>query len=175
MYAIVSLAGKQTILELGAYVDTDLVNAEVGSMLDLNEVLCFHDGKALQVGKPLLEKYNIQARVVEHAKAKKIRVVHFKRRQNHLKWQGSRAQYTKLQIMSIKGPGVNEIFVEPKVDNSKSEVAKGEMPKDVKPQVPVEVSTKDSTKISKDVADKPVKKAVSSKAKQAAKKDKTDS
>lgn len=175
MYAIVSLAGKQTILELGAYVDTDLVNAEVGSLLDLNEVLCFHDGKVLQIGKPLLDKYNIQARVVEHAKSKKIRVVHFKRRQNHLKWQGSRAQYTKLQIMSIKGPGVNEVFVEPKDDKSKTEAAKSEKAESAKPRVSGEVSTKKTTKSSKDVADKAVKKTVSSKPKKTTKKDKTDS
>ncbi|MEC8063968.1 MAG: 50S ribosomal protein L21 [Pseudomonadota bacterium] len=175
MYAIVSLAGKQTILELGAYVDTDLVNAEVGSLLDLNEVLCFHDGKVLQIGKPLLDKYNIQARVVEHAKSKKIRVVHFKRRQNHLKWQGSRAQYTKLQIMSIKGPGVNEVFVEPKDVKSKTEAAKSEKAESAKPRVSGEASPKKTTKASKDVADKTVKKTVSSKPKKTTKKDKTDS
>ena len=114
MYAIVSLAGKQTILELGAIIDTDHVNAEVGTVLEINEVLSYHDGKAIKIGQPLLDKYTVKAKVLDHGKDKKIRVVHFKRRQNHLKWQGSRAHFTKLQIIEFKGPGVNEVFSEPK-------------------------------------------------------------
>jgi len=116
MYAIVSLAGKQTVLELGAIIDTDAIEAEVGSTLDIQEVLCFHDGKAAQFGTPKLEKFSIKAKVLGHGKDKKIRVVHFKRRQNHLKWQGSRAHFTKLQIVEIAGPGVKEQYVEPKVE-----------------------------------------------------------
>ena len=114
MYAIVSLAGKQTVLELGAILDTDAIEAEVGSTLDIHDVLCFHDGKAAQFGTPKLEKFVIRAKVLGHGKDKKIRVVHFKRRQNHLKWQGSRAHFTKLQIVEITGPGVKEKYVEPK-------------------------------------------------------------
>ncbi len=121
MYAIVSLAGKQTVLELGAIIDTDAIEAEVGSTLDIQDVLCFHDGKAAQFGTPKLEKFSIKAKVVGHGKDKKIRVVHFKRRQNHLKWQGSRAQFTKLQIVEIAGPGVKEKFVEPKAEKKADE------------------------------------------------------
>ncbi len=116
MYAIVSLAGKQTVLELGAIIDTDAIEAEVGSTFDIQDVLCFHDGKAAQFGTPKLEKFSIKAKVLGHGKDKKIRVVHFKRRQNHLKWQGSRAHFTKLQIVEIAGPGVKEKFVEPKAE-----------------------------------------------------------
>ena len=119
MYAIVSLAGKQTILELGAIIDTDHVNAEVGAVLEINEVLSYHDGKAIKIGQPLLDKYTVKAKVLDHGKDKKIRVVHFKRRQNHLKWQGSRAHFTKLQIIEFKGPGVNEVFSEPKSEKKK--------------------------------------------------------
>ena len=124
MYAIVALAGKQTVLKLGALIDTDLVDANAGDELAIDQVLCFHDGEVAQFGKPHLDKFVVRAKVIEHAKADKIRVVHFKRRQHHLKWQGSRAQYTKLQVVGITGPGVNEKYVEPKAESVDKKPAK---------------------------------------------------
>ena len=152
MYAIVSLAGKQTILELGAIIDTDNVNAEVGTVLEINEVLSYHDGKAIKIGQPLLDKYSVKARVLDHGKDKKIRVVHFKRRQNHLKWQGSRAHFTKLQIIEFKGPGVKEVFTESKPE-------KNAVVKEVAAEKVVAVDKKPAPKAEKAVKKQAPKKA----------------
>lgn len=156
MYAIVSLAGKQTVLELGAIIDTDAVEAEVGSTFDIQDVLCFHDGKAAQFGSPKLEKFSIKAKVLGHGKDKKIRVVHFKRRQNHLKWQGSRAHFTKLQIVEIAGPGVKEKFVEPKAEKKADAKAPTKAAADSKatPKKAVKSAAQDKAVSKKPAADK---------------------
>ena len=99
MYAIVKTGGKQYKVTEGLIFETELLNAEVGSTVELEVVLAADDDKVL-VGKDVAN-VKVQATVVEHGKGKKINIFTYKAKKNIRKRQGHRQPYTKLKVISI--------------------------------------------------------------------------
>jgi large subunit ribosomal protein L21 len=101
MYAIIKTGGRQHKVTPGQTIRVDLLNAEVGADLSLEDVLLFSDGETIQVGTPRLGGCAVQATVLSHGRAKKILVFKKKRRQGYHKAQGHRQDYTDLKIVAI--------------------------------------------------------------------------
>lgn len=99
MYAIVKAGGKQYKVTEGLIFETELLDAEVNSTVELEVVLAADDTKVL-VGKDA-QKAKVQATVVEHGKGKKINIFTYKAKKNIRKRQGHRQPYTKLKVDSI--------------------------------------------------------------------------
>ena len=59
------------------------------------------DGKNFQIGTPILEGTNVEAKIIEHGRGKKIRVFKMKPRKRYRKTQGHRQDYTLIEITSI--------------------------------------------------------------------------
>lgn len=102
MYAVFSTGGKQYRASTGDVITVEKLEAEKGSSIELGEVLLVGEGKDIQVGTPFLEGGKVTARVVEHGRGDKIKIIKFKRRKNHLKTQGHRQYFTTLEITSIE-------------------------------------------------------------------------
>ena len=102
MYAIIKTGGKQYRVAEGDSLRVESLDADVGASVDFNEVLLVAKGEAIQVGSPLLSGASVSAEVVDHGRAKKVRMVKFKRRKHHMKWLGHRQDYTTVKIHSIK-------------------------------------------------------------------------
>lgn len=102
MYAIIKTGGKQYRVAEGDTLKVECLEADAGSQVDFNEVLLVANGENIQVGAPLLTGATVSAEVVGHGRAKKIRMVKFKRRKHHMKWLGHRQDYTTVKIQSIK-------------------------------------------------------------------------
>ena len=99
MYAIVKTGGKQYKVSEGLIFETELLNAEVNSTVEL-EVVLAADGDKVFTGKDT-KKVKVQATVVEHGKGKKINIFTYKAKKNIRKRQGHRQPYTKLKVNSI--------------------------------------------------------------------------
>ena len=99
MYAIVKTGGKQYKVSEGLVFETELLNAEVNSTVEL-EVVLAADGDKVLTGKDAA-KVKVQATVVEHGKGKKINIFTYKAKKNIRKRQGHRQPYTKLKVNSI--------------------------------------------------------------------------
>lgn len=99
MYAIVKTGGKQYKVSEGLVFETELMNAEVNSTVEL-EVVLAADGDKVLTGKDAA-KIKVQATVVEHGKGKKINIFTYKAKKNIRKRQGHRQPYTKLKVISI--------------------------------------------------------------------------
>lgn len=102
MYAVFSTGGKQYRASTGDVITVEKLEAEKGSSIELGEVLLVGEGKDIQVGTPLLEGGKVTARVVEHGRGDKIKIIKFKRRKNYLKTQGHRQYFTTLEITGIE-------------------------------------------------------------------------
>ncbi len=59
------------------------------------------DGDDIKVGAPYVEGGKVTATVKSHGRGKKVNIIKFKRRKQHLKRQGHRQWYTELQITGI--------------------------------------------------------------------------
>lgn len=99
MYAIVKTGGKQYKVTEGFMFETELLDAQVDSTVELEVVLAANE-ETIFVGADTA-KVKVQATVVEHGKGKKINIFTYKAKKNIRKRQGHRQPYTKLKVTSI--------------------------------------------------------------------------
>ena len=100
MYAIVKTGGKQYKVTEGLIFETELLNVEVNSTVELEVVLAADENKVF-VGNDATS-VKVQATVVEHGKGKKINIFTYKpNKTSTRKRQGHRQPYTCLVIEAI--------------------------------------------------------------------------
>jgi large subunit ribosomal protein L21 len=101
MFAVIRSGGKQYRVTPGQTIRLETLAGEVGSKVELNEVLLVDQDGNIQVGAPLVANAKIEATVVEHDRAKKIRVFKKKRKKQYRRTQGHRQDYTAVRIDTI--------------------------------------------------------------------------
>ena len=103
MYAVVSTSGVQIKVEAGATVTVDRVNAEVGSTIELDQVLFVSaDGrKKAKIGAPTVKGAKVLAEVVSHDLGEKRETFRYRRTRSYRKTRGFRPSETTLQIKEI--------------------------------------------------------------------------
>ncbi|MDH3973249.1 MAG: 50S ribosomal protein L21 [Deltaproteobacteria bacterium] len=102
MYAVIATGGKQYKVSEGDIVRVEKLAGEVGSKVEISDVLLVGEEGATKIGTPTVEKAKVSGEIVEQGKDKKILVFKKKRRKGYKKLQGHRQQYTALKIEKIK-------------------------------------------------------------------------
>jgi large subunit ribosomal protein L21 len=100
-YAVIKTGGKQYRVESGSEIDVEKLDAEVGTALNLAEVLLVSEGDDVKVGSPFVEGAKVNATVVDQFKGDKVIAFKFRRRKGYHRTVGHRRQLTKLKIESI--------------------------------------------------------------------------
>lgn len=98
MKAIVNFQGKNRTVQSGQRILVDRLAAEVGTKVEMPEVLLTIDGDKATVGTPHVADAKITATVLAHPRGEKIRVATYKRRKRTRKVIGHRSELTELQI-----------------------------------------------------------------------------
>ena len=101
MYAVIKTGGKQYKVAAGEKIKVELLDAEVGAEVTIDQVLAIGSGDGLTVGAPLVAGATVSAKVVSHGKHDKVRIFKMRRRKHYQKRQGHRQQFTELQIGAI--------------------------------------------------------------------------
>ena len=101
MFAVFSSGGKQHRVTEGEVINLELLVAEPGEEVVFDKVLMVADGDEVAVGKPYVDGGKVTAEVMGHDRGKKIRVIKFKRRKDHMRRQGHRQWFTRLKITGI--------------------------------------------------------------------------
>ena len=101
MYAVIRSGGKQYRVSPGQTIRLEKVGGDVGSKVELGEVLLVENDGNVQVGAPLVANAKIEATVVENDRAKKILIFKKKRRKGYKLKRGHRQSLTKIKIESI--------------------------------------------------------------------------
>jgi large subunit ribosomal protein L21 len=101
MYAIVNIAGQQFKVSKDKQIVTQLLDGEIGSQLDFNEVFLLSDKDNVKIGEPVVKGAKVQATIVAHDKAKKVVVFKKKRRKGYRVLRGHRQPHTILKIDDI--------------------------------------------------------------------------
>ena len=102
MYAVVVTGGKQYRVMQGETLRVELLEAEAGSEIKLDNILMLGDGEGVKLGDAL-KGASVTAKVVGHGRADKIRIVKVRRRKHHRKQMGHRQHYTEIEITGIAG------------------------------------------------------------------------
>ena len=101
MYAVIVTGGKQYRVEQGEYLRVESLAADVGSTLEIDQVLMVADGTSFKVGSPLVQGAKVSAEVLSHGRHKKVEILKFRRRKHHMKHMGHRQNYTEIKITGI--------------------------------------------------------------------------
>jgi large subunit ribosomal protein L21 len=103
MYAVFKTGGKQYRAATGDTLKVEKIEAEKGATIELDQVLMVGEGEAVKIGAPYLQGGKVTARVVDHGRADKVKIIKFKRRKHHMKHMGHRQYFTQIEITSIDG------------------------------------------------------------------------
>ena len=101
MFAVFQSGGKQHRVSEGDVVKVELVDGEPGAEVVFDRVLMVADGDNVNVGAPYVNKGKVTAEVLRIDRAKKVRIIKFKRRKDYLKRQGHRQWFTEVKITGI--------------------------------------------------------------------------
>ena len=101
MYAVIRSGGKQYRVAPGQTIRLEKVAGEVGSKVELSEVLLVDDDGKLHVGSPLVANVKVEATVLENDRAKKILVFKKKRKKQYRRTKGHRQDFTAVRIDKI--------------------------------------------------------------------------
>ena len=102
MYAVLVTGGKQYRVMQGETLRVELLEAEAGSEITLDNVLMLGDADGIKIGEAV-KGATVTAKVVEQGRADKVRIIKFRRRKHHRKQMGHRQHYTEIEITGIAG------------------------------------------------------------------------
>lgn len=103
MFAIVKTGGKQYRVKENQILKAEKIEAEVGAVIQLSEILALHDGKSLKIDPSEMKDAVVEAKVVAQARQPKVIIFKKKRRHNYRRKKGHRQPMTILRIVTIKG------------------------------------------------------------------------
>ncbi len=101
MYAVIKTGGKQYRVAEGDTLRVEKLGVEEGSDIEFDQVLMVADGEDVKVGAPLVDGGKVTATVVSNGRAKKVKIIKFRRRKHHRKQMGHRQSYTEVKITGI--------------------------------------------------------------------------
>ena len=102
MFAVFQSGGKQHRVTEGDVLRLELLESEPGNEIVFDKVLMVANGEEVNVGAPFLEGITVKAEVLKSERAKKIRILKFRRRKDYMRRQGHRQWFTEVQITSIQ-------------------------------------------------------------------------
>lgn len=101
MYAIVEIAGQQFKVQEGQEVFVHRLEGEPGADVKFDKVLLLDNEGKIEIGTPVIESANVNAKIISHLKADKIIVFKKKRRKGYQKSNGHRQYLSKIKIENI--------------------------------------------------------------------------
>jgi large subunit ribosomal protein L21 len=101
MYAVIKTGGKQYKVAAGEKIKVELLTADVGQDVVLDQVLAVGQGADLKVGSPLVAGATVTAKVVAHGRHDKVRIFKMRRRKHYQKHGGHRQPFTELEIGAV--------------------------------------------------------------------------
>ena len=101
MYAVFITGGKQYRAVPGEVLRVELLEAEAGSTVQIEQVLMIGDGDNVTIGTPNVAGASVAAKVRAHGRDDKVSIVKFRRRKHYRKQMGHRQHYTEIEITGI--------------------------------------------------------------------------
>ncbi len=101
MFAVIKTGGKQYKVKQGDILKVEKLSHDEGDAFSFDQVLMIAGDDGVTIGQPTVDGATVEASVSSHGRAKKIKVLKFKRRKHHMKQMGHRQSYTEVIIGKI--------------------------------------------------------------------------
>jgi len=116
MYAVVKTGGKQYRVSPGDTLRVELLGANEGDEVTLDQVLMMGEGESVTIGSPMIENASVTAKVLQNGRDKKVRIIKFRRRKHHRKQMGHRQHFSEIEITGMSGAGLSASAPEKKTE-----------------------------------------------------------
>ena len=100
-YAVLATGGKQYRVTTGMKLEIELLDAEVGSEVELNTVLALSDGNELKIGMPYVEGAKVVLTIDGRTRGPKVINFKKKRRKGYSRTVGHRQELMVATVKSI--------------------------------------------------------------------------
>ena len=101
MKALVEIAGKQYEVEKGCVLKVPHLKGNIGEKVAFDKILYLDDGKNKNVGSPIVKDSQLNFKILNHEKSRKVIVFKFKRRKGYQKKNTHRQEFTLIQFDSL--------------------------------------------------------------------------
>ncbi|WMC20209.1 MAG: 50S ribosomal protein L21 [Enterobacteriaceae bacterium PSpyr] len=101
MYAIITDSSKQYKIKENQILKIEKKKKKIGEKIIFKKILLFIKNKVIKIGHPYIKNIMVEAKILNHSKSKKIKIIKFKRRKNQRKKIGHRQNYTNIKIIKI--------------------------------------------------------------------------
>ena len=101
MYSVITCGGFQHKVVTGERVKVSKIEAAIGDIITISDVLLFANGSEVKVGAPKVADASVKLEVLQHDREDKIRVFKKKRRKRYRLTQGHRQDYTEVLVREI--------------------------------------------------------------------------
>lgn len=133
MYAVVEIAGHQYKVRKDQQLYVNRLDANEGDQVSFDKVLLTDNDGTVEVGAPVIDGIQVDAKVVSHLKADKVIVFKKKRRKGYQKMNGHRQAISLIEITGI-GKGSGKKAAPAKAEAPKQAEPKAEAPKKAEPK-----------------------------------------
>jgi large subunit ribosomal protein L21 len=99
-FAVIKTGGKQYLVTEGQKLRVEKLSVESGQSVSFDQVMLLADGEKIEVGQPILSQ-KVAAKILNHGKGEKVRVVKYKPKIRYHKVYGHRQPFTEVQIGKI--------------------------------------------------------------------------
>jgi large subunit ribosomal protein L21 len=142
MFAVIKSGGRQYKVSVGQTLEVNRLPVEVGSQLQLKDVLLISDANTTMIGTPLVENAMVLATATRQARGEKLIVFKYKSKKRYRHRRGHRQELTVLTIDDIVADGkslitgeaprardeeVSEEEIETPAEPTEAEAATGEV------------------------------------------------
>ncbi len=101
MYAVIRTGGKQYRVSEGDTIEVERLDAPVGAVVRIEDVLLVGLENETRLGHPTVPGTAVLARVLASGRGPKVIVYKYKRRKKYRRTQGHRQAFTRLAIEKI--------------------------------------------------------------------------
>ena len=101
MFAVIKTGGKQYIVSPGEKLKIEKLDAAEDGAVIFPEVLLVVDGEKIEIGTPHVVGAQVEAKIIEQGRAKKLLVFRYRAKSRYRKKKGHRQPYTEVEIGKI--------------------------------------------------------------------------
>ncbi len=100
-FAVIKTGGKQYKVTPGQKLKIEKLDAPEGAVIHFDEVLLVAEGEKVEIGMPLVNGANVDARVLKQGRGRKQIVFKYHSKSRYRKKRGHRQPYTEIEIQKI--------------------------------------------------------------------------
>jgi large subunit ribosomal protein L21 len=101
MFAIIRTGGKQYKVSEGEELEVELLGAELGQAVTINDVLMVANGTEIKIGRPMLAGAFVTFDILDLIKADKVVAYKYRKREGYHRKVGHRQKLNRVKVTKI--------------------------------------------------------------------------